>query len=104
MDLFGKLSYGLLSYLFDICFICKSAHNAGTRIYSSSSISLVLEALYQKYMFIFFFTFKQPIYILLLLILTGDCREETATPALFSHIYIYIYIYILYFLDVSTCE
>ena len=38
--------------------------------------------------------FKQPIDILLLLVLTGDCREETATPALFSHI-IYIYIYIL---------
>ena len=42
-----------------------------------------------------FFTFKQPIYILLLLVLTGDCREETAIPTLFSHIiYIYIYIYI----------
>ena len=27
-----------------------------------------------------------------LLVLTGDCREQTATPALFSHI-IYKYIY-----------
>ena len=34
VNLYGKLSHGLLSYLFDICFICKSAHNAGTRIYS----------------------------------------------------------------------
>ena len=34
MNLCEKLSYGLLSYLFDICFICKSAHNAGTRICS----------------------------------------------------------------------
>ena len=34
MNLRGKLSYGLLCYLFDICFICKSAHNAGARICS----------------------------------------------------------------------